>query len=275
MTKRRGNNEGTIRKRSDARWEGRVTLDDGKKKCFYGKTRQEVARRLAEALRDKEQGMPIVGERQTIKQFLLAWLESIKPVVRPQTWVYYECFVRLHIIPILGKTTLSKLTAQQIQLLYSKKLKEGLSSSSVHHLHATLHKALSNAVRLSLVQRNVADLVDPPRMARHDYVTLSSEDARKFLMEASTDRLEALYVLALTTGMRRGELLGLRWKDVDLDRGSLQVKQILQEVNGNLIFSEPKTDQSRRKVMLANVAVEALQRHLVKQNEERLVLGPV
>jgi integrase len=170
---------------------------------------------------------------------------------------------------------LSKLTAQQVQLLYSQKLKEGLSARTVHHLHATLNHALKDALRLGLIQRNVIDMVKPPRPERHEMRTLSAIMANRLLDAAQGDRFEALYVLALTTGMREGELLALRWQDIDLEQRSLQVRVSLQESRPGYIVAEPKTAYSRRRMMLAQVAVDALRVHRVSQNEERLLLGPV
>jgi len=162
MLRRRGNNEGTITKRADGRWEARVTLHNGTRRCFYGTTRQDAARKLAEVLRDQDKGLPIVGERQTVAQFLAAWLESMRPTIRLSTWIRYEQLVRLHLIPTLGRLQLSKLTAQQVQALYSTKLQEGLSQTTVRHLHMAFHGALESALRLGSGQRNVCDMVNAP-----------------------------------------------------------------------------------------------------------------
>jgi integrase len=272
---RRGNNEGNIKKRSDGRWEARITLENGARKSFYGKTRQDVARQLTEALRDRAKGLPIVTEQQTVTHYLLVWLETMKPVVKPRTWMYYRSYVHIHVLPALGKVQLSRLTAQHLQQLYAQKLAAGLSSTTVHHLHAVLHKALHNAVRLGLVQRNVADLVDRPRQRHVELAYLSPEQAQRLLATAVGDRLEALYVLALTTGMREGELLALRWHDVDLAAATLQVRATLQCLGGRLELAEPKSARSRRRIALSAVAVTALQGHWERQQAERQLLGPV
>lgn len=275
MAGRRGNSEGSITKRSDGRWMARITVEDGKRKTIYAKTRQEISRLLAAALRDLDSGLPVVGDRQTVGQYLESWLLASKSTIREHTWRRYEEYTRLHLVPTLGKTSLSRLTAQQVQTLYALKLAEGLSSSTVHHLHAVLHKALDNALRLGLVQRNVSDMVRPPRMRHHEMSTLSSEEARTLLAAAAGNRFEALYVLALSTGMRQGELLALKWRDVDLEGGSLQVRATLQYTNDGYVFSEPKTARSRRRVALPRVALDALRRHAARQLDERLRMGPV
>jgi integrase len=269
MATRRGNSEGTITKRADGRWEARITLEEGKRKCYYGKTRQEVAQRLTAALRDRENGLPIIGEKQTVEEYLTSWLDVTQHTIRPRTWKRYSELIRLHALPTLGKIRLAKLTPQQIQTLYSQKLSEGLSSTTVHHLHARLHRAFDRAVRLGLVQRNICDLVDAPRMKHQEMVTLSEEEARTLLAAAKGERLEALYVLAVATGMRQGELLALRWRDVDLGGATVQVRATLHWINGEYVFAEPKTEFSRRRVALAKGAVTALEEHRTRQIQER------
>lgn len=281
---RRGNNEGTIKKRSDGRWEARLTLDDGARKSFYGKTRQEVARALTASTRDRDQGLRLTSdERQTLTVFLAGWLERIQPTVRPRTWNRYKELLA-HVTAHLGTVALGKLTPTQVERLYAQLLqpttkggKDGkaLSTTTVHHLHTVLHHALGDAVRKGLVARNVCDLVDAPRMRRHRTTTLTSEQAQALLATAARegDRLEALYTLALTTGMRQGELLALYWGDVDMEAAALQVRGTLQRTKGALTVTEPKTAHSRRRVALTGLAVEALRRHRVRQAQERLLLG--
>lgn len=244
---KRGNNEGNIKKRSDGRWEARLTLEDGRRRSFYGKTRQEVARLLAAATRDRDRGLLVVSadERQPLAAFLTGWLERVQPTVRPRTWLRYRELVA-HITDQLGTVPLGKLTATQVEQLYAHLLQQkGLSTTTVHHLHTVLHHALNDALRKGLVARNVCTLVDAPRMRRHHATTLSPEQAHTLLATAARegDQLEALYVLALTTGMRQGELLALHWGDVDLDAATLQVRGTLQRSRGSHTVAEPKTAQ--------------------------------
>ncbi len=246
----------------------------GKRKDFFGKTRAEVNEKLLAAMKNQRDGLPAVSERQTVRQFLTDWLETAKPSIRARTYTTYEGLIRLHAQPSIGKVVLSRLTPQHLQLLYSERLDKGLSPQSVRHLHAVLHRALEQAARWSLVHRNVADLVTPPRVQRHEMRTLDAEEARRLLEAARGDRFEALYVLALTTGMRLGELLALRWKDVDLDAGSLGVRGTLLRTKEGMTISEPKTAGSRRHVSVGITAIEALRRHRVNQTAERLLKGP-
>jgi integrase len=149
----------------------------------------------------------------------------------------------------------------------------GLSSTTVRHLHAVLHTALVQAVKHGLVARNVCDLVDPPRFASHERRTLTAEEARRFLETARGDRFEAIYSLVMTTGLREGELLGLRWRYVDLERGALQVRGNVQRIEGKPVVKEPKNESSARQVLLTKVAVDALRQHRKRQLEERLQVG--
>jgi integrase len=210
MASRRGNNEGTIVKRADGRWEARVTLNEGKRKCLYGKTRQEVARRLTEVLRDRDRGLPVVGDRQTVAEYTTNWLQTIRPTVSSTTVHKYKAQLRIHILPLIGTLKLSRLTAQHLQTVYSKGLANRLSSTSVRLLHTIMHGALKDAVRLGLLPRNVADMVSSPRKRHPEMHVLTPEQARTFLKTAEGSRYAALFVVALTTGMREGELLALR-----------------------------------------------------------------
>ncbi len=274
MAKKRANNEGSIVKRSDGRWMARISLGSGKRKTYYGKTRQDVARQLAAAIRDKDCGLPIVGEKQTVAQYLAVWLKTIKPTLRESAWMRYEEMSRLHIIPTVGAVSLARLTAQQLNALYAQKLDEGLAPGTVHYIHRTLHKALRDAMRADLVQRNIADLDTPPRRLPSEMAVFTPEQARNFLAAIRGDRLEAIYVMAITTGLREGELLALRWHDVDLDAGAIQVQTSQRKMKGRFVVSAPKTQRGRRKVVLTAIAIEALRTHRLRQQAERQAAGP-
>jgi integrase len=175
----------------------------------------------------------------------------------------------VHIVPALGRIKLKTLSPAHLQGFYRERLNSGLSSRTVQYLHALLHKALKQALRWELVPRNVATAVDPPRLHREEIQPLSPTQARAFLAAAREDRLEALYVLAIHCGLRQGELLGLRWEDIDLEAGTLQVRRTLTAAKGERTFTVPKTVKSRRKVKLTAGAIDALIRHKQRQIEER------
>jgi integrase len=270
---RRGNNERSIHRRSDGRWQAIISLEGGERKYFYGRTRAEVAKRLSQAQHEVSSGLPMLHERQTVAQYLETWIVTVKLQIRASTWRRYSDFVRVHLVPGLGRIPLAKLTAQHVQLFYARKLGEGLSHSTVHHIHGVLHRALKDALLMGLVQRNVSDMVRAPRRSNREMATLSDSQAKQFLAAVREDRLAALYILALTTGMRKGELLGLRWQDLDLDRATLQVRMNVQEADGKFIVAETKTAYSRRSIALTKKAVAALRQHNAKQDEDRVALG--
>lgn len=280
MATRRGRGEGAIYRRSrDGRWVGEMTLPDtARRKTITGATRQEVQRKLAALRREIEHGLTPGDPRQTVEQYLATWLESIKPTMSDAAWLRHEQFCRLQIVPSIGAVKLVALSAQHVQGLYASLLASGLSSTTVHHAHATLHKAVKAAVRLGLVPHNVTEMVEVPRMQHHEMRVLSPEQARQFVVACDGERLAAALVLALTTGMRQGEVLALHWKDVQLagPRGhSLSVRWNLRYRGGVFTFKEPKTRRSRRRIALASETVEMLCAHRTRQKAERLRAGEV
>ena len=191
--------------------------------------------------------------------------------VKPVTFESYAHLVHVHIAPALGRVKLKALSPAHLQGFYRAKLDAGLSPRTVQYLHVVLHRALKQALRWGLVPRNVSEAVDPPRVRREEIRPLSPAQARTLLETARDDRLEALYVLAVHCGLRQGELLGLKWDDVDLERGTLQVRRTL---SGGT-FTAPKTAKSRRTVRLKQSALEALRRHLERQLVEIDRAGPL
>lgn len=272
--KRRGHNEGSIRQRSDGKWEARLSLPNGKRKSLYAKTRREAQDKLKAALRDLDNGLDLSIRRQTVGQFLDRWLEDVvKPSTRHSTHHSYALMVRLHLKPEIGHIALTELTPQHVQAMMRKKSASGLSPRTVQYIRAVLRIALGRAVKWGIVGRNVATLVDPPRSQRKPVEPLTLEQAQQFLTATKEDRLGPLFHLAITTGLREGELFGLRWEDVDLDGKLIRVRRSLQRIEGRPQFVEPKTDLSRRTVHLTDSGVAALRRQRVRQLEERLVAG--
>jgi integrase len=272
--RRRGHNEGSIYQRADGRWVASISLENGKRKDVYGATRKEAAQRLAKLQHDLQAGLPLVKGNQTVQQYLTIWIGEMEAHLRSRSYARYDAAVRLHLVPTLGKMKLARLSQQHLEGLYAAKLKEGLSPASVAHLHAVLHKALADAERLELVQRNVASLVRAPRPERKDMKTFTPEQAQIFLRAIEGDSLEAFYILCLTTGIRRGEALALHWKDVDLEHGRLSIRYTLQDMKGGVFkFAPPKTEKSRRSIKLTQLAVTALHRHRMRQKEQALAVG--
>lgn len=268
--RKRGNQEGSIWQRKDGRWVAAFHDGAGRRVQRYGKTRAEVAAKLAEGLRTQAEGRVVPTEKQTVGQYLTEWLEnSARRTVRPMTFESYSDIVRLHLIPELGTTPLAKLTPQQVQQLLNEKLDSGLSPRRVLYIRAVLRRALKEAHQWGLVTRNVATLVRPPKAERFEIRPLDPEQARRFLESVRGDRLEALYSVALALGLRAGEALGLRWEDVDLDEGLLHVRHALQRIDGDWKLVEPKTSRSRRTVALPAVVAQRLREHRDRQERER------
>jgi integrase len=277
---RRGHNEGSIYHEASGRWVAALTLYDatGKRRRVrrFGKTRTEARQKLKELQQQAEQGVQLTDSNVTLAQFLKRWLEdSVRPSVRAKTYEGYESIVRVRIVPRLGRQPLNKVTPAMLQRLYTDLAEAGLSARSIHHTHRVLHKAFKQAMRWGLIPRNPVEATDPPRPQQAEMKILTRDEVGTLLRETTDDRLHALYVLAVTSGMRLGELLGLRWTDIEGDAHRLFVRRSLQRTRHGLVFVEPKTAKSRRTVMLTERAVTALRRHRQQQAEERLRLGPV
>ncbi|MGO9056951.1 MAG: tyrosine-type recombinase/integrase [Candidatus Binataceae bacterium] len=241
---------------------------------MYGATAQEVQDQLLKARADKVAGLPVVVERQTVAQFLADWLEnSVKPSVRPLTHEQYRQHVKLYLAPLLGHQRLAKLAPQHVRQFLNRKLQDGLSPRTVQLSLVILRRALGQAVKDGLVGRNVATLVDPPRWRRPEIMPWEPSEATRFLEAITGERLETAYLVALSLGLRRGEVLGLRWQDVDLAEKSITICQALARVGGRLRFIEPKSLQSRRTIPLHDGLVAALRAHRRRQLEQRLSAG--
>jgi integrase len=274
---KRSSGEGTIVKRSDGRWVGALSLPDGGRKWCYGKTQQEVARKIAAIRHDRDAGLPITSEKRTVGAYLESWIEMSRPGVRPGTHQNNAWYLCKHVVPTLGKVQLSKLSAEHVQRLLAAKTSSGLAPSTVRKIYSVLHNALGEAVALGLVPRNVASLVKKPRLGRKEMRCWDPEQARRFLDAARGDRLYALYVVALSTGLREGELLGLRWRDVTLPaggEGTIRVQSTLHWRDRSMFLEEAKTEAGRRQIHLSTRASEALRHHRRLQLEERMKLGP-
>jgi integrase len=273
LGRKRGNNEGSIFP-YHGRWAAAISLSGGRRKYLYGRTREEVRRLLADALSAREHGTLADTRGLTLGSFLDIWLSEVaKPSVRHWTYKGYEVHVRLHLKPALGRLPLDRVEPTHVQSLLNAKLKSGLSPKSVRYILGTLRTALNQANRWGYISRNPAALVDGPRVERYEIQPLSLDEARTFLAAIKGDRLQALYSVALTMGLRQGEALGLRWQDVDLSAGTLRVSKQLQRIDGEFKLVEPKTSRSRRTLALPATAIYELKDHCLKQRDERMAAG--
>ncbi len=258
---RRGNGEGSICQRSDGRWAGYVSVSGGGRKWFYGHTRAEVVRKLAGGVKSAAEGVPFTDETNTLGRFLSDWIETSKTRIKPSTYESYLSIINVHLIPALGERRIARLTPQMVQALMAEKLEAGLSPRRVAYIRAVLRKALNDAMRWGIASRNVVALVEAPRSERHEIRPFTAEEAHRFLAQVKGDPLEALYVVAISTGLRQGELLGLQWDDVDLEEGVLHVRNALQRIDGEFQLVSPKSSHSRRTVPLPAIARTALATH--------------
>lgn len=281
---RRGNGEGSISQRKNGTWEAKITLENNKRKSIYGKTRKEVQEKLKIALREQQQGTLVTAPQQKLGQFLDEWLENTqKHDVRPRTYERYEEIVRLHINPVLGHHHLQKLTPQHIKSFYAERLDGGYSTSTVASFHNVLHKALDAAVKWNLLIRNPCDLVDPPHVEEYEAHPLDLEQIKKLLAVARDSSIEALLTLTLATGLRRGEILGLKWQDINMKAGTLQIRRTLSRVPSKLKSAErkgyveanTKTKKGRRSIIIAPFALEALKKHRERQLAIKEKAGPL
>jgi integrase len=268
--KRRGHGEGTLYQRPDGKWCAQLDLGwrDGHRvrRSLYGVTRREVVEKLAAARRTVDAGLQPTSDRITVAAYLEDWLEANRSTIRPSTWTRYASMVRRTLIPQIGHLPLTKLTAGDVERM----LRDiQLSPRSRHHARAILRTALARAVGHGIIARNAAALADPPHVEHHEVQAWDAAQVRRFLVAIQGHRLEALFALAIGTGLRQGELLGLRWSDVDLVAGTLTVRQALQRVDGRMTAVETKTPRSRRTVPLPDLALEALRAHKAAQD------GPV
>lgn len=275
VASKRGNGEGTIFKRErDGRWVGQLTLANGRRKTLTAPTMKEARARLDSARRDRDAGLGAMDERLTVARYLDQWLEtSARPTLRPQTLRSYQMHVRVHIGPAIGQVRLARLSPANVQRMMNDMLATGLSPSSVLYTRAILRRALGQAMKWGHVQRNAAALVDPPRRTRQPVAAMSPDDARALLQAFAGHRLESLVTVALATGLRQGELLGLSWADVDLDGATLTVRHALQRNDGAWQLVEPKTERSHRTLALPAFVVAALRQRRAVQGRERMLAG--
>lgn len=244
-------------------------------KWFSGyRTKREAQSALVQILAELERGTFVEPTKDTVAGYLNHWLSLKRDVLRHGTYRKYEWMVRKHIIPHLGHIELSKLRPQHLESLYQE-LRGVLSSRSVLHVHMLLHGALERAVKQGLVPRNVADAVEAPRAEAYRATIWTPEQVVRFLEDSR--RLEPDYwiawVLAVWTGMRQAEILGLQWSDIDWDSAYLRVERTLRYIGGQPVFEAPKTERSRRTIALSADTIAALRWHRARQNEIRLQMG--
>lgn len=287
MARKRGNGEGTIYKRSDGRWSGQATVGrntDGspKRRAVYGKSRKEVADKIAEILSDIKTGDYIEPNKTTLGEWLDIWMRDYKTIsLKETTYDSYSMNIRVHIKPCIGYISLFELSVSHIQGLINTLHRQGKSSALIRKIKNILKGALDQAVANGMISRNVVGGVTLPKHTQKEIRWLSVEEERTFINAAKGNRLEVAFKLALVTGLRLGELIGLTWDCIDLNIGVITIKQTLirvksrEEEGKNLYYISPttKTKKSMRRVPIPKSAIKMLKEHKKTQNAEKKLAG--
>ena len=294
MGKRRANGEGSIRKRKDGRWEGRYTAgrDPVTGKVIYknvlGRTQAEVKAKLKAAIEANTNLDIVKAEQYTVGQWMDVWFENCAKIkVRPSSHKTYQGYIDNHIKPSIGKIPLGKLSSLDLQKLYkrllsggrverveSKKQPKGLSAKTVRNINQVISSAMDFAIDQKLIAANPTDGCALPKLEHREMKTLPTEQLASFLHEARESGVFEMYYIELATGLRRGELLGLKWEDIDLERGTIQVRRQIARINGEVVEAPLKTKNSYRSVSIGHDAVEILKEQRRKTNSEYVFPSP-
>lgn len=276
---RRANGEGSVYQRADGRWTAAYYVPDrfGKRRrrYVYGESPEAVEDALVKLRQQVKSGTPVAPAGLTLADYLAEWLEEVAaPRVRPTTLRSYRDSISRYVVPGLGRKRLGALTARDVRQFLAALSRDGVGERTAQYAHATLRAALEDAVREELIARNVAKLVKAPRPEKREPEPLSVDQVRTLLKATRGHRLYALFVVVAVLGLRRSEVLGLRWEDVDLNRGVLHVRRSLQRVSEGLVLLPTKTRRSARSVPLPPFVVRVLRAHRATQDAERIALGP-
>jgi integrase len=280
MAGRAANGMGTIVQRKDGRYQAAVYVlavnGARQRKYVYGKTWEEVNNKRIELLDNNRKGVPSISSSMNLGDYLDYWLENVVQVERGRsTYSGYEVVVRRFLKRHLGSRKLNALTPADVRALLAKLRKDKtvqgkpLSARYIQNVFEVLRGALNNAVREELIGRNVAKLVKAPSRNHYEVEPMSETDARRFIRHVANHWLNALWLLLITTGLRKGEVLGLAWSDINMVTGEFRVRRTVQRVRGELVFGEPKTKRSRRVLYLPPVCLAALKSHR-KATAERM-----
>ncbi len=273
MAKKRGQNEVSIYKRKNGSYASQVTID-GKRLTKYFKTRKEANEWLLEMQIKIRNGVSLAGSKIPLSEYFEDYLKSIKTIVKPNTHSQYSQIVKQHILPIIGKYKLEDLKPNIIQQLYNYHLDQGVSERTVILIHAVLHRALKQAVLWGILSWNPSDGVIRPKKKHNEMKVLNDHQVRTLLLAAKGTPMETLLQVEVTTGLRFGELLGLKWGDLDWGTRRLQIQRQVYRVKGQgLVFSEPKTKAGRRTIILGKNTIEVLKNHWEMQQKTIVELG--
>jgi len=274
---RRANGEGSIIELKNGTYRADITLPNGKRKSYYGKSRKIVFDKIQEALAQAQKGQFVDTNKLTVGEWVTHWLKEYSAKKTKQsTWESYDYKTNKHIIPDLGDIKLQKLQTSTVQKFYNSKIDAGLSTSHVRHMHVILKQALDQAVRENLIIKNVVNDTEPPTVKNKRETIFFTEDQLETLITAArSHRLAAAFILDISTGLRRGELLGLCWDAVDLNRGTITIKrQLLGLKDGPVLDEDVKTSKSKRTIPIPANIIKELKAHKTRQKREKLLYGP-
>lgn len=262
MAKKRSRGEGTLTQLLSGNWRAQVSLHG--RRLSHTSPTQAGARDWIRKMRDQiDMGLTYDDERTTVARFMESWLALKKTELRIATFEHYTWMSKLHLLPNLGKIRLKDLTPGMVQNCYDKLAAEGVGVRSIRASHVVLHGFLEHAMHLGLITRNPTEFARPPRQEKRDLNIWDEDQVMKFLGFIQGHKNDHLYYLALTTGMRRGELLGLKWQDVDWSHSKLLIKrQVFHPQGGGFIFQPPKTKLGRRQVQLSSGAMQHLREQI-------------
>ncbi len=264
MAKRRIKGEGTIYQDAKSkRWIAQITLPNGHRKSRNSKYQKDARDWLTDQKKSAKDGLFVTNDNIRLGDFLDQYTKDVAQYsLRPRSFESHSGYIRNHIKPELGNIKLNRLRPDQVQAFYTKKLSEGLSKRTVQYMHAILHKVLDQALRWGLVTRNVTDLVDKPRPERFPPNVWNIRQIRTFLNAVEGSKYYPIYIVAIYTGMRFGEILGIHREDFDLEAGIINVKHQLQPIKGQgLVVTDVKTEKSKRPVTIPLTALEVLEQH--------------
>lgn len=273
MAKRRSNHEGSIYQRENGKWRAQVTLD-GRRLNFSAKTQRECQEWLKKTIGRIDDGMTYASTKTTLEEYMSSWLESSKASLRETTWSHYKSVTDRYILPKIGQIKLIELGGDQIQVLYDHLVEEGIGIPTVRKVHTVLLSALSLAVKAGKIGSNPVKATRPPRAPSREMSFLNESQVNCLLVASKGHRLEALYHLAVTTGMRQMELLGLKWTDLDWDKQTLKVeRQLVRSRVKGIQFLPPKTNAGRRTLSLGSNTISALKDHHKRLQIEKQAVG--
>lgn len=271
--KKNGNNEGSIHARKNGYFSASVTVD-GKRIQKTFKTLKQAKTWRKEILRQIDEGLSFQGATYSLGAYLQDWLEGKRLTIKSHTYEQYHQVVKTHINPLLGNVKLKDIKTFQIEHFYLEKRKSGTSENTVYLIHRVLRGALRHAYLMGLITRNPISPIKSPKPPKKEMKTYDDYQARNLLQAAEETDLEALLFVELATGLRIGEIIGLKWSDLDMEKGTLRVCRQVQRVKGvGLVFSEPKSEKSRRMLILGPEAIKKIRKHAERQYQQKLFAG--